>query len=63
MSFEVANVDGLVCEASKSPGVYHNPKRQRGISGNTRKTQNRNPSLTFRVEMAKMRNFKKRAEA
>jgi hypothetical protein len=35
--------------ASENTGIYHNPKRQQGIDPNTGETQNRNPSLTFRL--------------
>jgi len=37
---------------AENTGDYHNPTRQRGIYGNTGKTLQLNPSLTFRVVMA-----------
>ena len=44
--FEVAHFDVSVCEACKSDGVYPNPKRQRGISGNGAKDA-KTQSLTY----------------
>jgi hypothetical protein len=49
VSSEVAHFRPSVDQASKNRVIYHNPKRQRGICGNTGETQKLNPSLTRRV--------------
>ncbi len=50
--FEVALFDKQGDQYGENTGNYHNPTRQRGIYGNTGKTLQLNPSLTFRVVMA-----------
>ena len=49
--FEVALFKTVEDQRAKNTGDYHNPTRQRGIYGNTCKTRQLNPSLTFRVVM------------
>jgi len=49
--FEVALFKTAGDQRSENKGSYHNPTRQRGIYGNTCKTLQINPSLTFRVVM------------
>lgn len=58
VSFEVAlfqTPEGPRCEKT---GNYHNPTHQRGTYEDTGKTLQRDPSLTFRVGMDALRNFK-----
>ena len=52
VSFEVALFMTAVDQRGKNTRDYHNPTRQRGIYGNTFKTLQLNPSLTFRVVIA-----------
>jgi hypothetical protein len=47
--FEVASFGPGVDQEYENSGIYHNPKRQRGIFRSTTETHNRNPSLTLRV--------------
>jgi hypothetical protein len=49
--FGVASFGLGVDQEFENSGIYHNPERQRGILGNTDKTQKHNPSLTLRVGM------------
>jgi hypothetical protein len=49
VSFEVALFKTGEDQRDENTGNYHNPKRQRGIFGNTVETQKINPSLTRRV--------------
>jgi hypothetical protein len=51
VSFEVALFKTIADQRAKNTRDYHNPTRQRGIYGDTCKTLQLNPSLTFGVVM------------
>lgn len=52
VSLEVALFKTSGDQSGEIQGNYHNLTRQRGIYGDIAETQNRNPSLTFRVVTA-----------
>ena len=47
-------------QRGENTGNYHNPTRQRGIYGNTGRTRQLYPSLTSRVVMAAISQFRSR---
>lgn len=49
VSFAAELLKTTLVRRGERTGNYHNPKRQRGIFGNSGETPNHNPSLTFRV--------------